>query len=126
MRSAPPTILVAEDEPLAAEAIGELLALYGFRVLLAEDGQAALEIAASRRFDALLTDLRMPRVDGQELIARLRGDAPQLPVVVMTGFAPPGGAAVLQRGSGPLLLLDKPLEPTRLVAALREVLGRAA
>ncbi|MBW8270744.1 response regulator [Caldovatus aquaticus] len=122
-----PRILVAEDEPLAAMAIEDLLAGAGYAVLLAADGQEALEIAArGARFDLLLTDLRMPRLAGRELIRRLRAARPDLPVVVMTGYAPPDGAASLLRdagGTGPLLLFTKPIEPEQLLDAVGRLAG---
>lgn len=122
--SDPLRILMAEDEWLAAEVLAEGLEDAGFRVLTAPDGQAALElVAAGADFDLLLTDLRMPRMDGRELIARLRAERPDLPVVVMTGFPPPDGASALHDGRAPLRLLTKPIEIVPLVAALRSVAG---
>lgn len=118
-------VLMAEDEPLAAEVLEEGLIDAGFEVLAANDGQAAVDLAANgARFDLLLTDLRMPRLDGKELIARLRADRPNLPVVVLTGFPPPGGAVSLQVGPGPLRLLTKPVGITPLIAALKAVAGQ--
>jgi CheY-like chemotaxis protein len=121
----PLRVLMAEDEPLAAEVIEEGLVEAGFQVLAAEDGQAALDlVAAGAEFDLLLTDLRMPRMDGQELIRRLRAWRPDLPVVVMTGFPPPDGAGALQSGTAPLRLLTKPIALGLLTAALWAVAGR--
>ncbi|MBD0274042.1 MAG: response regulator [Acetobacteraceae bacterium] len=118
-------VLMAEDEPLAAEVIEEGLVEAGFQVLAANDGQEAYDLAANGAgFDLLLTDLRMPRLDGKELIAKLRAERPGLPVVVMTGFPPPDGAASLQAGRGPLRLLTKPIGITPLIAALRDVARR--
>ena len=119
-------VLMAEDEPLAAEVIAEGLAEAGFEVVAAIDGQEALDLAANGAgFDLLLTDLKMPRLDGKELIARLRAERPDLPVVVMTGYPPPGGGATLQgAGRGPLRLLVKPVGITPLIAALRDVAGQ--
>ena len=118
-------VLMAEDEPLAAEVIEEGLVEAGFEVLAANDGQEAFDLAANGAgFDLLLTDLRMPRLDGKELIAKLRAERPDLPVVVMTGFPPPDGAASLQAGRGPLRLLTKPIGITPLIAALRDVSSR--
>jgi CheY-like chemotaxis protein len=118
-------VLMAEDERMAAEVIEEGLVEAGFEVLAANDGQAALDLAATGAgFDLLLTDLKMPRLDGKELIARLRAKRPDLPVVVMTGFPPQDGAVSLQAGPGPLRLLTKPVGITPLVAALRDVAGR--
>jgi CheY-like chemotaxis protein len=120
-------VLLAEDEPLAAEVIEEGLVEAGFEVLAANDGQEAFDLAAGGAgFDLLLTDLRMPRLDGKELIARLRAQRPDLPVVVMTGFPPPDGAAALQAGRGPLRLLTKPIGISPLIAALRDVAGGRA
>ncbi|MCB4824113.1 response regulator [Roseicella aerolata] len=124
--SRPLRILMAEDEWLAAEVLAEGLADAGFTVLTAADGQAALELAAAgAAFDLLLTDLRMPRMDGRELIARLRAERPDLPVVVMTGFPPPNGPEALHEGPAPLRLLTKPIEIAPLVAALKAVAGLA-
>ena len=118
-------VLMAEDEPLAAEVIEEALLDAGFEVVAANDGQEAADLAASGAgFDLLLTDLRMPRLDGKALIARLRADRPDLPVVVMTGYPPPEGPAALQAGRGPLRLVTKPVGITPLVAAIRDVAGR--
>jgi len=118
----PLRVLMAEDEMLAAEVLQEGLVDAGYEVLAAPDGQAALElVAAGAGFDVLLTDLRMPRLDGRELIIRLRAERPALPVVVMTGFPPPQGAAGLHDGSGPLRLLTKPIEIARLVQTIESV-----
>ncbi|MBL6079763.1 response regulator [Belnapia sp. T18] len=125
MTPAPLRVLMAEDEQLAAEVLEEGLLDAGFEVLTAPDGEAALEIARTgTRFDVLLTDLRMPRLDGRELIARLRAGRPELPVVVMTGYPPNGGKTELHDGSAPLELLTKPIELTRLVDAIRQVAKR--
>jgi CheY-like chemotaxis protein len=116
-------VLMAEDEALAAEVLEEALAAAGFAILCAEDGQAALELAEGHGFDVLLTDLRMPRMDGRELIRRLRHRFPNLPVVVMTGYDPGGNDVALQAGDGPLRLLAKPLLLSDVVAAVIDVAG---
>ena len=95
------------------------------RVLLAADGAEALAMA--RRLDTLtllVTDLRMPRLGGEGLIRALWAERPGLPVLVVTGSAPPGGAEALRREAGdrgPLALLHKPVEYDALAAALRRV-----
>ena len=118
----PLRILVAEDEPLAAMVVAEALGGLGHEVVLAPDGAAALEIAASTRFDVLVTDLAMPRLPGWELIPRLRAGRPDLPVVVMTGNLPPGvGTALCSGEAGPLELLHKPFDIAALVGAVARV-----
>ena len=117
---------MAEDEALAAEVLQEGLQEFGFAVLPAEDGQAALDLAASgAAFDVLLTDLRMPRLDGQALIRALRRIRPDLPVVVMTGYPPPGGEGAMPPGPAPLRLLTKPIHLEALVDALHAVADAA-
>ena len=112
-------VLVAEDEPLAALVIEDVLVSEGHDVALAQDGAAALEMAAAQRFDVLLTDLAMPRVTGLELIRQLRQTQPQLPVVVMTGFLSPHAAQELRsQARPPVALLQKPFEINRLLDAM--------
>jgi CheY-like chemotaxis protein len=120
------SILVAEDDALLAETVNEFLTQEGFCVAVSPDGQEALETASRKKFAALLTDLRMPRLDGTALVRRLRENRPELPVVVMTGFAPTDWRSTLQQeGEGPLVLLSKPIRLKNLLSALREVLGAA-
>ncbi len=116
-------ILVAEDEGLAAMAIEDELLREGYEVVLAPDGQSALEAAAREPPDLLLTDLRMPRLDGAGLIRALRTAMPALPVVVMTGYAPAGGAGAFGNpGEGPVALFAKPLDMDAVLAELRKLL----
>jgi len=117
-------VLVAEDDDLFAEAVGTFLQQAGFHVVVALDGEAALREASDYRFDVLLTDLRMPRVDGATLIRRMRADRPDMPVVVMSGNAPEDWEHVLQReGEGPLVLLNKPAKLQDVVRTLTGLLG---
>lgn len=119
-------ILVAEDDALLAQTVNEFLTQEGFRVAVSPDGQEALETASRKKFAAVLTDLRMPRLDGVALVRRLRENRPELPVVVMTGFAPADWRAALQHeGEGPMVLLNKPIRLSNLLHALRQVLGTA-
>ena len=115
-------VLLAEDEMLAALAIEDALTQMGHAVVHAGDGETALGLAAAARFDVLVTDLAMPRMTGLELIPRLRAERPDLPVVVMTGYLPPDGQAVLDgAGKGRMALLMKPFAPSQLLDALAQV-----
>ena len=117
-------VLVAEDEALIALSLADLLEAEVYDVALAPDGADALD-AARRLGDALcvvVTDLNMPRMGGEDLIRALRAARPDLPVVVVTGSAPFGGAEALRRhagGHGLLQLLLKPADYGELAAALR-------
>ena len=124
-------VLVAEDEALIALSLADLLEAEGHDVLVAPDGAEALD-AARRLGDALgelVTDLTMPRMGGEDLIRALRAERPGLPVVVVTGAPPFGGADELRRqagGHGPLQLLLKPADCGELAAALRRAAAAGA
>ena len=117
-------VLVAEDEALIALSLADLLEAEGYDVVVAPDGEDALE--AVRRIGdtlgVLVTDLNMPRMGGEDLIRAVRADRPGLPVVVVTGSAPLGGLEELRRqagGHGLLMLLLKPADWDELVSAMR-------
>ncbi|HSU05911.1 MAG TPA: response regulator [Acetobacteraceae bacterium] len=119
-------VLVAEDDPLLAATVDDFLTQEGFCVAVSANGQDALEAASRMPISVLLTDLRMPRLDGVALVRKLRETRPELPVVVMTGYAPADWRSTLQHpGEGPLILLDKPIRLANLLRALREVLRPA-
>lgn len=123
-RHSHPRILVAEDDQLFAATVNDFLSQAGYCVVLTPDGQQALETASKTSVAALLTDLRMPRLDGIALVRKLRETRPELPVVVMTGYPPVDWRSALQRsGEGPLILLEKPVRLASLMQALEQVLG---
>jgi len=120
-------VLLAEDDTLLAHTVDDFLTDEGFTVAMARDGKAALETADTLEFDVLLTDLRMPRIDGVELVRRLRARRPDLPVVIMSGNAPADLRESLTRGGeGPLIMVAKPMRLTQLLGALHEVLKTKA
>lgn len=117
-------VLVAEDEHLAALVVEDALLDQGHYVVLARDGREALDLAETLAFDVLVTDLAMPRVTGWELIPLMRARRADLPVVVMTGYLPPGGGQTLFADKrGPLALLHKPFDISQLYAALGRVVS---
>ena len=80
------TILVVDDEKNYLVVLSAFLAEEGYEALTAEEGQEALEILESADIDLVLTDMKMPSMDGIELLRRIRGKSPDLPVVVMTAY----------------------------------------
>jgi len=114
-------LLVAEDEPHAAEAVADYLARKGYRVSVASDGLAALERHREDPADLVITDVRMPRLGGVELIRELRRDTPGLPVVLMTGHVEFEESDELQ--GGPLVILKKPIRLAELAAEVARLVG---
>src|SRR5688572_13508626 len=81
------TILVADDEALARQSLVELLQEEGYQVYAAADGTAALQMLDEVEVDLVLTDLRMPGVDGVAVLKRVRETCPQTMVMLMTAHA---------------------------------------
>lgn len=79
----PVNVLVAEDDVTSALVFARTLTRRGHSVLLAEDGVEALKALEKQQFDALITDWMMPRMDGLELVERVRADFPQAPVMMV-------------------------------------------
>ncbi len=83
---APSTILLVEDDPLNQQVIKETLQTEGYQVVAVQDGQAALEALPPVRPDLILSDVRMPRCDGFELLRRVRCDPDYraLPFIILS------------------------------------------
>ncbi len=80
-------ILLAEDEPSVREFVNRALVHRGHNVTTVNDGGEALEALEEDRFDLLLTDIVMPRVDGVALALKVSKDYPKMRIVLMTGYA---------------------------------------
>ncbi len=78
-------ILVVDDEIYAAEAMMEYLFDHGYQVNIAGNGEEALELFEAEPVDLVITDMRMPKMDGYTLIKNLNRQAPALPVIMVTG-----------------------------------------
>ena len=118
-----PRVVVADDEASARSGLGTLLRDEGFDVILAEDGSTALARVQESAPDILVTDLRMPGMDGIELLRRAREADPDLIVVLMTAFAEVE-TAVRAMQEGAEHYLTKPLQIDELVLVLRRALDR--
>ena len=80
-----PKILTIDDDQSVRESLANFLEDFGFVVLQACDGKEGLEVFADERPDLVLVDLRMPRMDGLEVLARVSEMAPEVPVMVVSG-----------------------------------------
>jgi CheY-like chemotaxis protein len=118
-------ILVVDDDPLVRQLLQDVLQDEGYVVTVADGGRVGLEVLRVARerqepFDVVLTDLGMPEMDGREVARGVKREAPETPVILLTG-----SGQVLQQ-EGPLLphvdrLLSKPPTLRDLRAALRAV-----
>jgi two-component system response regulator PilR (NtrC family) len=111
-----PRILIADDEQSMREWMRLLFQRDGFEVLTAEDGIAARDMIAREYFDVVLTDIRMPRLDGVSLLKSIRQSAPDVIVTMMTAHWTQDSAdwAEAQNG-GAEALFEKPFRDVNLV-----------
>lgn len=80
------SILVVDDELPIRQIIQKILTREGYRVVMAKDGQAALTCLGKRRFDCLVVDVKMPGVDGLELLRRAQSLLKDVPVILLTAY----------------------------------------
>jgi len=116
-----PRLLVVDDEETQREMLSAILARASYRVETAPDGEKALEILEQRSFDLVLTDQKMPKMDGLELLAAIRSRYPRLPVVLMTAFGSVSSAVEAMK-NGAADYLTKPFEKEELVIVLSKSL----
>lgn len=120
-------ILICDDDPLLIESLASHLMADGYDVATAADGQEALAKAASEAPALIVVDAMMPRLDGIEVLARVRHDAAlsAIPVVVLTARRGEKDR-VLALTRGAVACLVKPLVPDELLARLAKLLPRGA
>ncbi len=111
------SFLLVDDNVAFAENIAEILRDEGHEVVIAASGQAALDAARGRRFDCLVTDMRMPVMSGAKLVHEIRRGDPQLPAIVVTAYTGEDDLASA-RNEGLLAVLPKPVPVERLVELL--------
>ncbi len=116
------SILIVDDEPVVRESLEQWFADEGYRVETASSGREALLAAAARGpFDVALLDIKMPGMDGMELQARLHDADPELPVIVMTGYASVE-TAVQALKQGAYDYITKPADPDMLLHAVSKAI----
>lgn len=107
-------ILIVDDDPVVRDSLGKWFESEGFQVEVCPGAHVALERMSHERFDLALLDIKMPGVDGIELQARMHDITPEMPVVIMTGFASVE-TAVKALKNGAYDYITKPFDPDELV-----------
>jgi len=117
-------ILIAEDEPDIRHICVRILSSDGYQAVAVEDGLQAIEAARQERFDLLLSDIKMPKLDGLQTAQAVKELWPDIVCVVMTGFGTMDTAIqALQLGIDEFLV--KPFTPDMLLSAVDKAIERA-
>jgi two-component system response regulator HydG len=119
----PANILVADDDPGLRESLERTLAREGYRVVVASDGQAALERLQGGGIDLVLTDLKMPGLNGIELLRAAKAIAPDVDVILLTAFGTIEEAVKAMK-DGAYDFLTKPVQRAQLQRVIRQALER--
>ena len=122
---APVHVLIVDDEAATRSGLSRLLAAEGYSVETADGGRAALDLVSARQPDVVVTDLKMPGMDGLELLAKLHEQDRELPVIVATALADLGSAVTAMR-AGADDFIAKPVELDQLTLVIERALERRA
>src|SRR5579864_3225022 len=118
----PARVLVVDDEESQRTALAGMIALWGYTVETASDGQEALDKLTTFPANVIVTDLMMPRMSGQELLKRLKEQGGAPPAIVQTAFGNLETAVATIHDLGAFWFLEKPVQSQ----ALRLLLERAS
>jgi CheY-like chemotaxis protein len=114
------TILVVDDEADVRTFLTAVLEKHGYRVVPAEDGRQAFDVAEEEHPDLIVLDLQMPEQTGTDFYRRLKKHEAlrDIPIIVVSGIA--GRHLAVSR---PYAVFDKPIEPEKFVATVERALG---
>ena len=119
----PRTILIVDDEKGVRDSLQKLLEFEAYRVIQAEDGPSALDLVRDELVDIVLLDVKMPGMDGLEVLSRLHEDHPQLPVVIISGHGTIQTAVEATR-LGAFDFIEKPIDADRILVVIRNGLAQ--
>jgi DNA-binding NtrC family response regulator len=118
-----PEILVVDDEAAIRDTLKEILEYEKYTVTVAEDGLKALQLIQKNEFDAVLCDVKMPGIDGMELLDRAQAIAPDVPFIMISGHGTVD-MAIESTKKGAYDFITKPPDLNRLLITIRNAVDR--
>ncbi|MCF7933365.1 MAG: sigma-54 dependent transcriptional regulator [Spirochaetia bacterium] len=115
-------ILIVDDEKNIRNGLGKALSLEGYQIVLAEHGAEAWDLINSTEIDLVISDLKMPKLSGEELLKRISSSYPTLPVIILTGHGTIE-TAVHAMQDGAFDFVTKPINLDRLVLLVKRALS---
>jgi CheY-like chemotaxis protein len=123
-----PLIAIIDDEEDLCQLLKLALVHKGYEAVMAFDGEAGLALVRSRHPSLILLDIKMPRMNGYQLLARIQQDPALagIPVIVMTSLADDGEKTAQQWAAslGIVSFIPKPMDPEIIVQAIQDQLGK--
>jgi len=116
------TLLIVDDDPELRRVLTEALEAVGYDTMTAANGLEALDVTERRSVDCVISDIKMPEMDGVGLLTTLKKTKPTMPVVMITGFS---GEDLRLKGLGADGFITKPFRLARIHRELRRVLDLA-
>lgn len=115
-------ILIVDDNPNMSSLLSEMLEVFDYESIRAGDGIEAIEKVEQSDFRLVITDMRMPKMSGLDLLRRIKEKRPDLPVVVISGYAldEEGNDILSSMADG---FLNKPFKMSDIEKLLRDVVG---
>jgi DNA-binding NtrC family response regulator len=117
-------VLIVDDEPNVRRVLGTQLEQAGWATTRAESGEQALDLVRAQDPDLVITDLKMPGMDGMDLLGRLQASFPEIPVIMLTAHGTVSNAVdAMKRGAHDFI--TKPFDRDEVVELVKKALGQA-
>ncbi|MBS1156558.1 MAG: Response regulator receiver:Metal-dependent phosphohydrolase, subdomain [Proteobacteria bacterium] len=127
MNETPPpaiTLLFVDDEPSILSSLRRLFRQHGYRILMAESGAAGLQLLETEHVDLVISDMRMPEMDGAKFLEQVRARWPKIVRILLTGYADIGSTInAINRGEI-YRYISKPWDDNEIVLTVRDALER--
>ena len=120
----PATLLFVDDEPSILSALRRLFRPHGYRILIAESGRAGLDVLASEPVDLVISDMRMPEMDGAHFLKEVRARWPGVVRILLTGYADITSTIAAINEGEIYRYISKPWDDNEIVLIVREALDR--
>ena len=114
-------ILIIDDDKVIQDSCSLILKKEGYKVQVAGDGEKGLLAFKKELFHVILLDLKMPRMDGMQVLAKIKEESPETPVIIITGYASIGSAVEAMK-QGAFEYLTKPFTPEELRISINKAL----
>ncbi len=120
----PPTLLLVDDEPSVLNALRRLFRPQGYRILMAPGGQEGLELLRQNTVDLVISDMRMPVMDGARFLEEVRRHDPRITRILLTGYADITSTIAAINNGEIHRYIAKPWDDQDMLLVVREALGR--